>query len=108
MITDTAKKAAALYKAAAALMDEAAELLKSEGVKAYTGIKREYMDAMEPSILLGRGIKNLTDDESEIKPMPPMFKGNEWKPDNTIGWINVDGVNFYQYKHSDEAHMTLE
>ncbi len=107
MITDTARKAAALYKAAAALMDEAATLLNGEGIKVYTGIKSEYMDVMEPSIFLGRGIKKLTDDESEIKPKPPMFNDKGFESDDTIGWINVDGVNFYQYKECTPDKMEL-
>ncbi len=98
-------QAARLYKEASELMDKAEALLDLEGIIPATNLKSYYNNKQEIEVHVYSGISKMADDTHKIANRPGMFYG--YADDKNVGWIKINGVNFFQLKTCDEEGMIL-
>ena len=98
-------QAAQLYKEASELMDKAEALLDLEGIMPATDLKHYYNDKKEIDVHIYSGILKMADDKHKIADRPGMFHG--YAADKNVGWIKINGVNFFQLKTNDGEGMIL-
>lgn len=98
-------QAAQMYKEASELMDKAEALLELEGIQTVTDIKGYYNNKQEIEVHLYSGIVKMADDKHKIADRPGSFTG--YANDKNVGWIKINGVNFFQLKICNEEGMIL-
>ncbi len=98
-------QAAQLYKEASELMDKAEALLDLEGIIPATDLKNYYNNKKEIEVHVYSGISKMADDKHKIADRPGRFTG--YADDKNVGWIKINGVNFFQLKVADEEGMIL-